>query len=129
MDLSVELPSKKKLSSLTLQDCLNNFFASETMMNSGYKCEKCKKQVNIEKNISVWSYPRLLCITLKRFSQEGGFRKKISSSVKIPLNGLDMKPYAKADSNHASIPKASYKLYGVSHHSGSLSGGHYVCEV
>jgi len=34
-----------------------------------------------------------------------------------------------AESKHPSVDKATYKLYGVSHHSGSLSGGHYVCEV
>jgi len=31
---------------------------------------------------------------------------------------------------HTSIKKAStYKLYGISHHSGSLNGGHYIGEV
>ena len=31
---------------------------------------------------------------------------------------------------HSSIKKAgSYKLYGISHHSGSLNGGHYIGEV
>jgi ubiquitin carboxyl-terminal hydrolase 8 len=69
MDLSVELPRKSMLGSLTLQDCLGNFFTEETMKNSGYKCEGCKKKVNIQKDLSVYSFPRLLIITLKRFSQ------------------------------------------------------------
>ena len=31
---------------------------------------------------------------------------------------------------HQSIKRAStYKLYGISHHSGSLNGGHYIGEV
>lgn len=32
--------------------------------------------------------------------------------------------------DHASKQKAaSYKLYGMSHHSGTLYGGHYIGEV
>ena len=32
-------------------------------------------------------------------------------------------------SNHASKKEANYRLYGISHHSGSLNGGHYIGEV
>jgi len=39
-----------------------------------------------------------------------------------------MRKYAK-HSDHSSKQRALYDLYGVSHHSGSLSGGHYVCDV
>jgi ubiquitin C-terminal hydrolase len=31
---------------------------------------------------------------------------------------------------HSSVKRSStYKLYGISHHSGSLNGGHYIGEV
>jgi len=33
------------------------------------------------------------------------------------------------NSKHESVKQANYKLFGVSHHSGSLFGGHYICEV
>jgi ubiquitin C-terminal hydrolase len=39
-----------------------------------------------------------------------------------------MKQFAQ-NSKHATVGNAKYKLFGVSHHSGSLYGGHYICEV
>lgn len=39
-----------------------------------------------------------------------------------------MSSYGK-DSAHESKRLAKYKLFGISHHSGGLEGGHYVAEV
>lgn len=57
---------------------------------------------------------------MKRFSQNT--RSKISCPVKFPIKGLDLKPFLLNDE----ISHAKYNLYGVSHHSGSLHGGHYT---
>jgi len=39
-----------------------------------------------------------------------------------------MRSYGKV-STHESKKWAKYKLFGISHHSGGLGGGHYVAEV
>mmetsp|Transcript_25949 Transcript_25949/g.19553 ORF Transcript_25949/g.19553 Transcript_25949/m.19553 type:complete len:100 (+) Transcript_25949:689-988(+) len=54
-------------------------------------------------------------------------REKLNTPVEIPLR-LDMRPYA-PHSNHQSTKSAEYSLFGISHHSGSLYGGHYIAEV
>lgn len=55
-------------------------------------------------------------------------REKLGTQVSIPTT-LDMSPYAKY-SNHPSVQNSkNYKLYGISHHSGTMNGGHYIGEV
>lgn len=33
------------------------------------------------------------------------------------------------DEEHSSVKNANYELYGVSHHMGTMYGGHYIAEV
>ena len=76
------------------------------------------------KDITVFRFPKILVIHLKRFSR----RQKLTSTVNIPKI-LDMKPFA-PHSSHPSVEDSSkYELYGMSKHSGSLNGGRYVAEV
>ena len=85
MDLSLSIPGKMKLGSLDLDDCLTNFTASERMEKCGYKCSQCKAVDKMEKDITVYRFPKILVIHLKRFSR----REKITSTVSIPKK-LDM---------------------------------------
>jgi len=98
------------------------------MIDCGFKCEGCKKTVNVEKGLSIFRYPKILVIHLKRFYHSVMRREKLNTTVQFPVTGLDMRKYA-PHSDHSSKAKAIYNLYGISHHSGSLSGGHYVCDV
>jgi len=94
------------------------------MEKCGYKCSKCKAVDRMDKCITIFRFPKVLVIHLKRFSR----REKITTSIGIP-HKLDMTPYAPY-SNHESKSKAkSYMFYGMSKHSGSLNGGHYVADV
>jgi len=98
------------------------------MESCGYKCSKCKAVDNMEKEMTIFRFPKILVIHLKRFYNSTMRREKLSTTVNIPTT-LDMRQYAPY-SNHASKQKAgSYKLYGMSHHSGTLNGGHYIGEV
>jgi ubiquitin C-terminal hydrolase len=107
------------------------------MEKCGYKCSKCKAVDRMDKSITIFRFPKILVIHLKRFSR----REKITSSISIPQK-LDMTPYAPHSSkfpfldyhssflDHGSKKNArSYSFYGMSKHSGSLNGGHYVAEV
>jgi ubiquitin C-terminal hydrolase len=127
MDLSIEIP-KKSFGSVNLAECMKNTFTTEKMIGTGYKCENCKKEVDIEKDMSIYRLPKILVIHLKRFIYNFTTREKISTSVKIPPDSLDMSHFSPL-SMHNSINNCKYKLFGLSHHMGGLSGGHYNCDV
>lgn len=98
------------------------------MAQCGYKCPKCKGVDTMEKEMTIFRAPKVLVIHLKRFYNSTMRREKLSTTVNLPAK-LDMTPFAPR-SKHPSIGKgANYKLCGISHHSGSLYGGHYIGEV
>lgn len=120
MDLSVEIPRKatRFTGSVSIQDCMEKFIDTERI-DAGFKCEGCKKPVTVDKDITIYRYPKLLVIHLKRFYHSAMRREKLNTMVQFPALGLDMRRYA-PHSSHASKSCAIYDLYGVSHHSGSL---------
>jgi ubiquitin C-terminal hydrolase len=86
MDLSLEIPRKavKFTGSIKIQDCLDKFIESEKLIDCGYKCEACKKTVNVEKDLSIYRFPKILVIHLKRFYHSAMRREKLNTTVQIP---------------------------------------------
>jgi ubiquitin C-terminal hydrolase len=123
MDLSLSIPSKM-MSTADLKECLKNFVAKERMEKCGYKCSKCKAVDKMEKDITVYRFPKILVIHLKRFSR----REKLTTTVTVPKK-LDLAPYGPYSEHDSKTNARQYKLYGMSHHSGSLNGGHYVGDA
>ena len=64
------------------------------MVDTGYKCEGCKKPVNVEKELTVFRFPRVLCIHLKRFYHSAMRKEKLNTTVQFPDTKLDMSRYA-----------------------------------
>ena len=95
MDLSVEIPRRavRYTGSINLSDCLDKFVESEKMIGTGFKCEGCKKKVDIEKSLSIYRFPRILVIHLKRFYHSAMRREKLNTTVKFPET-LDVSKYA-----------------------------------
>lgn len=124
MDLNLSIPSS--FGSVSLKDCLEEYTKTERMEKIGYRCQnkKCKAIDKMEKDITIFRFPKILVIHLKRFSR----REKITKTVDIPSK-LDMRSYAPNSSHNSKDIAGSYKLYGMSQHSGSLNGGHYVAQV
>ena len=87
MDLSLSIPGRMMVS-IDLEDCLKNFVASERMEKCGYKCSKCKAVDKMDKDITVYRFPKILVIHLKRFSR----REKLTTSVTVPKK-LNMAPF------------------------------------
>ncbi|AYV80395.1 MAG: putative ubiquitin carboxyl-terminal hydrolase 2-like [Harvfovirus sp.] len=77
-----------------------------------YNCDKCKTISNAKKKMRVHSFPKVLIIYLKRFSNH----RKIDDFMEIPLF------FSRDDSER-------YELVGVIEHFGSVSGGHYTANV
>lgn len=113
---------------IDVDECLKTFTAPEKMENCGYKCVKCKGIDNMEKDITLFRYPKILCIHLKRFYNSSMRREKLSTTIKIPAV-LDMTPYGPFSKHQSRVGARGYKLYGISHHSGTLYGGHYIGDV
>ena len=108
----------------SIYDCLDNYVNYETLEgeNSWYNNETQQKE-EIKKRTIFWSFPNILIIVLKRFSDDG--RKKKLDQVNCPLKNLDLSRYI----NGYNASKYVYDLYGVCNHIGNLQGGHYTTFI
>jgi len=95
-----------------------------------YMCVKCKSPQPATKRLSIYSFPTILIVHMKRFASSGGgvmsrlvSHQKDSTPVRFDREGLDLSAYA---SPAVRSRRAVYDLYAVSNHSGSLGGGHYT---
>ena len=95
MDLSIEIPRKaiRITGSIALSDCLDKFIEKERMIDCGYKCSGCKKPVSVEKDLTIYRFPKILVIHLKRFYHSAMRREKLSTTVQFPEK-LDVSRYA-----------------------------------
>lgn len=141
----------KQPGAVTLEECLDAF-AKEEKIPEAY-CSKCKDFRVQTKRMSLWRLPPVMIIHLKRFQFTQTMRRKLRDLVVFPTEGLDLSRIMAPDSagvagaekqngsKHSSGPTASdefkddgrsemlYDLYGVIHHQGALSGGHYVASL
>ncbi|CDO73757.1 hypothetical protein BN946_scf185015.g85 [Trametes cinnabarina] len=117
LDLSVDIAGVS-----SLKDALRKFVAVDHLRGSDkYKCEKCKKPVNADKQFTIDEAPLVLTLHLKRFSPMG---RKIPHPVSYQER-LTLQPYM---SEGKFGP--SYSLYGVISHAGSgPNSGHYYAHV
>lgn len=120
LDLPIPLPVSSR-QVITLSDCFDVFVGDELL--SGWMNEKTNVKEPVRKNIAFWSFPKILVITLKRYSPDG--RNKNCALVDFPLDNLDLSKYVvgyKASSY-------KYELFGVANHMGGIMGGHYTAFV
>ncbi len=118
--LDLELPKRNP----TLYDCFDSFTKYEYLEgdNSWYN-EKTKQKESIKKRMTFWSLPKVLIVTLKRFSFDGS--KKRQDLVQFPLNNLDLSKYVTGYNSK----QYKYNLYAICNHNGGPMGGHYTAYV
>lgn len=111
-------------------------FVQEEILDEGnmYKCEKCNVLRKCKKKLSIFRFPEILVVHMKRFRyNNNNAREKINTDVNFPLLGLDLTPFLSKDrgvSNESLIDNPPvYDLIGVSNHAGGISGGHYIAHV
>ncbi|EFJ10344.1 hypothetical protein SELMODRAFT_2558, partial [Selaginella moellendorffii] len=111
-------------SRMTIEDCLSAFVAPETLDPSNkYYCSGCKAPQISTKKLSIYRAPSVLVLHIKRFyGVEPRSYRKDDRPVVYPLNGLDLSSFMR----HFSQQQATYDLYGVCSHFGSLGYGHYT---
>ncbi|KAE8693922.1 putative DNA-directed RNA polymerase I subunit rpa49 [Hibiscus syriacus] len=88
-DLSLEIEDVD-----TLPSALESFTKVEKIddLEAKFRCENCKEQVSIEKQLMLDEVPSVVTFHLKRFKAEGSFIEKIDKHVDFPLE-LDLQPY------------------------------------
>lgn len=109
---------------------------------SDYKCEGCKKTVDVSKRTLITETPNVLIVHLQRivFNFDTFRNDKVNQWFEFP-EILDLKPYSyhdvvAKDPNHGVEEQKNddepeqddcfeYKLVGVNMHSGTANAGHY----
>ena len=108
----------------TLYECFDIFTKSEILENEhAWFNEKTGQKESITKQMSFWDFPKVLVVSLKRFSVDGQHR--LNTMVDFPLENLDLSRYVKG----YNPPSYKYDLYGVCNHYGGVLGGHYTAFV
>lgn len=103
-----------------IYDCFDMYSKSEIMEGeNAWFNEKTGQKEDIKKQIVFWNFPKILVISLKRFSPDG--TQKLNSMIDFPFD-LDLSSYVKGY-NASSF---QYELYGICNHMGGVMGGHYT---
>eukprot|EP00899_Mesostigma_viride_P011015 jgi/Mesvir1/19915/Mv13186-RA.1 len=132
LDLSIPIPRDKPANKqLDLLHCLAAFFQEERLegQEAPY-CPRCKESQTHVKKLSVYRFPTVLVIHIKRISGSrfSTFSKDMSNVV-FALKDLDLEEFHSPSSLKAlKEPDAVYNLFAISNHSGSLGGGHYTAH-
>ncbi|KAK7243830.1 hypothetical protein RIF29_38642 [Crotalaria pallida] len=121
IDMSLEIENAD-----TLRSALESFTKVEHI-EANFKCDGCKEEVSLEKQLLLDRTPSVAAFHLKRFKTDGTSVEKIDKHVDFPLE-LDLQPYSISDQN--GNVAAKYDLYAVVVHIGlSANSGHYFCYV
>jgi len=116
--LDLPIPVKPNIS---IYDCFDAFTRSETLSgDNAWLNEKTGKKEDVGKRMTFWNFPKILVITLKRFSGNG--KRKMNDMVSYPLNDLNLSPYVTGYNPQS----YKYELYAVCNHIGNVRGGHYT---
>lgn len=105
-----------------LASCIENFCQTEKIE---WRCDKCHVMGDATKDITIWRLPTILVVILKRFSYTGMWRDKITTFVDFPITNFRA---VVGEVNWVSNKEEGriYRLFGVTNHTGTLEGGHYI---
>jgi len=123
--LDIPIPEKNLLTNekkySDIYDCFDLFTQFEMLEGeNAWFNDKTNIKQDVRKRITFWSLPKVLVITLKRFSHDG--ETKLNDYIEFPLDDLNLSKYVSGYNASSYI----YELYGVCNHIGSVMGGHYT---
>ena len=120
-EINLSIPSAPPSTSITLTQCLSLHCSGEVI--DDYTNETTKQKEIVKKQLSFWSLPTILVISLKQFNRHS------KTFIDFPFI-INMKPYLlECRRNVASALSNIYELYGVCQHHGNNKGGHYTACV
>ena len=108
-----------------IYECFDLFVSPEKIGGeNAWFNEKTGRTEDIMKGACFWSFPKILVITLKRFSPDGKY--KMNNIIEFPLTDLNLSKYIKGYNPNSYV----YDLFGVCNHmDDNVSGGHYTAFV
>jgi len=119
--LDIPIPHGNKEPSL--MDCMDLYCEKESLEgDNAWFNDKTNKKEDVDKQVVFWSLPKVMIISLKRFTADG---RKIQVPVDIPLNNLDLSKFVYGYDKDT----YNYELYGICNHMGGTLGGHYTAFV
>ncbi|KAG8188600.1 hypothetical protein JTE90_005955 [Oedothorax gibbosus] len=108
---------------LDIYDCLEYFSERESLdEDSPWYCPVCRQNQQATKSLSVWKFPEVLIIYLKRFVFHNFVSIKVEDKVSYPLEGLDLSSFSSGPFSDELI----YDLQACVCHFGGVSAGHYT---
>ncbi|GFQ84296.1 ubiquitin carboxyl-terminal hydrolase 15 [Trichonephila clavata] len=117
------LQETRHKSELDIYDCLEYFSERESLdADSPWYCPVCRQNQQATKSLSVWKFPEVLIIYLKRFVFHNFVSIKVEDKVSYPLEGLDLSSYSSGPYTEDLI----YDLQACVCHFGGVSAGHYT---
>lgn len=125
--LQVAIPETS--GTVTLMSCLENYISKELLDGKNkYNCPECQGYTVASKKISIWSFPEVLIVQLKRFSSDPRnptIMQKNNTFVDFPFENLELKSLCSSHNTYTNhVP--TYELYAVVQQHGSLLFGHYT---
>ncbi|KAF2400123.1 ubiquitin carboxyl-terminal hydrolase-like protein 22 [Trichodelitschia bisporula] len=130
--LNGEVKPKPEQEAMQLSECLQRYTSEENLAAAEYTCQKCQKQRDATKQLSIKRLPPVVSIHLKRFSHLKEKSAKLDTPVHFPLM-LDMALYStrnivqpKKSRTEAPRSPVYYELSAVIVHKGEINSGHYV---
>lgn len=119
--LDLPIPGR---SNVSLYDCFDLFTQPEVLSgDNAWFNEKTGQKEDIHKHITFWNFPKVVVITLKRFSPNG--RSKRNDLISFPMDDLDLSKYVRGYASSS----YKYELYAVCNHMGNVFRGHYTAYV
>ena len=114
---------------LGVLDCLEAFAEDDALSGAdAFSCPRCKVRGAATKRLRVRRWPRVLVLHLKRFqwNDRGRPGRKIDAVVGVPAK-ISLAPFLAEDARGGDDDDGpEYRLFAVTNHVGSLSGGHYT---
>ncbi|ESS66858.1 ubiquitin hydrolase [Trypanosoma cruzi Dm28c] len=121
--LGLEVPIPSSSGRVSIEDCLKAYCKEEVLdSESLYTCPSCKQRVNASKQLLIYSLPRILFLTMKRFRSYGDFSNKVLEPV-VFQKELNMSSFMCSPGKNT-----NYTLVGVVNHRGNIHGGHYTAD-
>jgi len=106
----------------SIEEALKHEFKEEEI--EGYDCDACKQKTLTKKTVSIWRLPKMLIITLKRFTPMGSRDNSPFHYDGEPMNfESTFSPESHEDSKFK-----NYKVFGTVDHHGNHMGGHYTAQ-
>ena len=121
LDIPLLFPKEINEKEINLNDLISNYFEGEDI-TWNLVCQKCsKKDLKRNKKIKMTILPNVLIFSLQRFNPITGV--KINKYINYN-EIIDLKSFCDNDFFNGKL-NASYKLFGISNHSGTINFGHY----